>query len=745
MNTRSHRHLLALFFPLLALFLAAPLVAHSTFDAPSTARDSGAHQDGRTHVDVLLVTDHEQVARGDTFRVGVLFDLDEAWHIYWENPGDAGLPTSIEWSGEGLEFGPLHWAVPGIYTEQDGLLTTFGYDDQVLLYSDATVLSGAPPELRVDADIHYLACQNACIPGEHSLTRTIPQGDSSIRAPREIQALFDEFSLKEPRDASALGMTTRASLIDERNALVELILCDGPDDSCPADAEVLYDQLAYAMVASSQSDSSFLISSVIPHPNAFKGWIFQLQLDAPLSTEDKLSAVFRIDDGEGTMLPLALTTALHEATADDIALFDSALQSSDSEDNSRDRPALLYILLLAFLGGLILNLMPCVFPVLAIKVASFTELAQKDRRQVLSHGIAYTAGITSSLLLLASVVAGLQIAGTQVGWGFQFQQPLFLAALALIIFVFALNSFGVFEVSVSANRLNQTTDKSQGLRRSFAEGILAVVLATPCSAPFLGTAIGFALTAHPALILLIFFVLGLGLAAPFVALTLIPGATRMLPRPGAWMSHLKHFLGFALLGATIWLVWLVGRLAGVDAMGRMLVLLGGVSISAWIYGLVQFKPWQRTRELSILLSLAILVAATSFAFPLDDGEPDEFSSAREGLLEWQTWSEDAVQRELQEGRGVFVNFTADWCLTCKTNERTSITDARVLQAIEDKDIAVFKADWTRPDETIRQALQDHGKGGVPMYLFYPAGDQDPEVLPELLTPTMLLNRFEPVR
>lgn len=741
MNTPSHRLLFGLFLLLLSTAFAVPAIAKTAFEAPSTARDSGAHQDGRTHVDVLLVTDHDQVAAGDTFRVGVLFDLDEAWHIYWENPGDAGLPTSIEWSGEGLEFGPLHWAVPGIYSEQDGLFTTFGYDDQVLLYSDATVLPGAPQELRIDADIHYLACQNACIPGEHSLTRTIAQGDSSIRASRAIQTLFDDFSLREPRDASTLGMTTRVSLINEHNALVEVILCDGPDDSCPANAELLYDQLAYAMVASSQSDSSFLIDSVIAHPSAFKGWIFQLQLDLPLSTEDELSAVFRIDDGEGTMLPVALRTALQEATAEDIALFDSALQASDS-GNSKDRPALLYILLLAFLGGMILNLMPCVFPVLAIKVASFTEVAQKNRRQILSHGIAYTAGITSSLLLLATVVAGLQIAGTQVGWGFQFQQPLFLAALALIIFVFALNSFGIFEVSVSANRLNQSTDKSQGLRRSFAEGILAVVLATPCSAPFLGTAIGFALTAHPALILLIFFVLGLGLAAPFVALTLIPGATRMLPRPGAWMSHLKHFLGFALLGATIWLVWLVGRLAGVDAMGRMLVLLGGVSISAWIYGLVQFKPWQRTKELSILLSLVILIAATYFAFPLNDGAPDEFSSARDGLIEWQIWSEDAVQQELQGGREVFVNFTADWCLTCKTNERTSITDARVLQAIEDNDIALFKADWTRPDETIRQALQDHGKGGVPMYLFYSTGDQNPEVLPELLTPSMLLNRFE---
>lgn len=741
-----HPSFISRFFSLAAaaLILLGTAPAFAQFDGPDSARDSGAFMDGHNHVDVGLIANQDALKVGDSFLVGVLFEINRDWHIYWENPGDAGLPTQIEWTAPGVEFGPLQWSAPGIYAEQDGQFITFGYEDQVVLYSEATLLESSSDSIELVADIQYLACKNACIPGAHVLSRTLEVADESRPADPLIQRLFDEFSLKVPRNIEDLGFKAQAYTDPEVGTIIELVTCQGPDESCDADTQLIYDDLEYAFVPTSQSDIQSTVSAVKRHPTVYKGWILELNANAP-DEGAHLSGVLRLKDGDGTIIPAQLDTIVEAANEATIPLFVSPAEPADTAtDTDTGAPSLIYILLLAFIGGMILNLMPCVFPVLAIKAASFAEMAGKSRSAILANGAAYTAGITGSLLLLGSVVAGLQLAGTQVGWGFQFQQPLFLAALTVILVIFGLNAFGVFEVTLGAGGLTKATDQASGLKKSVAEGVLAVVLATPCSAPFLGTAVGFALASGPFMTLLIFFVLGLGLAAPFVALTLIPGAHKVLPRPGAWMSHLKTFLGFALFGASIWLVWLVGRVAGVDAMGKILALLGAISIAAWIFGLVQFLPWGRKKEAGLAAALAITIGAAYLTFPLEEPEglgPLAVDSS--GVIDWQPWDKDAIATELDQGRKVFVDFTADWCLTCKTNERTSITDARVLQAISTNNIAMFRADWTRPDESIRQELANFGRGGVPMYLFYsPENPDEPELLPELLSPNMLLERFQ---
>ena len=721
------------FFLFVTVFFSTVIAAAT--EVPDSAKGAGALQNGDAHVEVTLLIDHAEVQRGDRFRVGILFDLDVDWHIYWENPGDAGLPTEIEWHGEGLEFGPLQWAAPGVYLEDDGRLITFGYDSQVVLYSEVLVGEEVSDTVEISAEVQYLACHGACLPGEHSLHRQLQVGSQTQPAAKEVVDLFDRYSLQLPKDAETLGIETSAAL-DEEHGVLEVILCPGPGADCAEEMELLYDPLSYTFVATSESEFQPKVLSVEPHPGVYKGWLVRLDPTVDLATEAPLLAgVLRFETGDDAILPVQIETVLGDSV--------DAFLKEDHSGGEGGAHHLLYVLLLAFLGGMILNLMPCVFPVLAIKAASFADLAHKDRSRILAHGVAYTGGITASLLLLGALVVGLQLAGTQVGWGFQFQQPLFLAGLALVIVLFGLNSFGLFEISLGANKLVKQADETSGMKRSFAEGILTVVLATPCSAPFLGTAMGFALASNGPTIMLIFFVLGLGLAFPFVALTLIPGASRFLPRPGAWMSHLKILLGFILMGVAIWLVWLVGRLAGVDAMGRLLVLLAAISVSAWIYGLVQFRPWTRPKELAIASIFAILIGATYFAFPLEDDSATSQVGANSGPIDWQTWDKDAIADELEQGRKVFVNFTADWCITCKANERHAINSRQVVDAIRSENVAMFKADWTRPDEEIREELAIHQKGGVPMYLYYsPEAPDSPQVLPELLTPGLLTDHFQ---
>jgi thiol:disulfide interchange protein DsbD len=406
-------------------------------------------------------------------------------------------------------------------------------------------------------------------------------------------------------------------------------------------------------------------------------------------------------------------------------------------------------LVLAWLGGLILNLMPCVLPVLAIKVFGIAERAHDRRRELALHGVAYTAGILASMAALAAIVIALRAAGTAVGWGFQFQEPAFLAAISAVLVVFALNLFGVFEIGLPGSvgsSLGSASDSS-GLSRSFFEGLLAVALATPCSAPFLGTAVGFAFASPAPVVVGIFLAVGLGLASPFVAVSLLPGLARWVPRSGPWMVQLRAALGFALLATVVWLLWIAGRVLGPNGMALLLAFLVALSAAVWIYGWRQrARPGRRATWAAATVAL---VAVLGIAWlPLEPAESAVAAAAgKAGVSAQDSASEElgapfepmAVQAELSRGRPVLVVFTADWCLTCKVNERVVLRNPQVTDALEQRDVARFVADWTRRDETIRAELARFGRAGVPLYLVYdPRRAGRPEVLPELLTVDRML-------
>jgi thiol:disulfide interchange protein DsbD len=400
-----------------------------------------------------------------------------------------------------------------------------------------------------------------------------------------------------------------------------------------------------------------------------------------------------------------------------------------------DSASLFAMLGLALLGGLVLNLMPCVLPVLAMKVFAVGELAGHSRREALQHGVAYAAGVLGSMLALAAAALALRGAGHAVGWGFQFQEPAYVAAISAVLTGFALNLFGVFEIGFQPSGLAQVGADAPGPRRSFFEGLLAVALATPCSAPFLGTALGFAFASPAWVIAAVFLAIGAGLALPFVAISAFPRLGRFLPRSGSWMGTLRGVLGFALLGTVVWLLWIVGRSAGPDAVAGLLAFLLMGSVVAWIYGRLQHAG-SRFAGAGALLAVALLVVggANLVRVSAQRGVPRAAPAAAHG----EAWSPAALEQALAAGRPAFVYFTADWCLTCKLNERLAIDTEETRALLREGNFAVLRGDWTQRDEAIRRELARHGKAGVPLYLVYaPSAPSEPRALPELITQSSL--------
>lgn len=751
---------------LFVAILAMSSTASAWVSVPDSARSEGAVHRGEARVETRLITDVTQVAPGDSFRVGVAYRMDSDWHIYWQNPGDAGLPTDVTWSSPDASFGELRWSAPEFFTEEGGI-SAFGYSGEIVLFAEATASPEATDEITVSAKTDYLACSNACLPGQSRMRRSIPVGPETIKGSKKAQTELRRFSARVPQDAEQLGLATEATFSDGSTAnaddvqlALEVIACRDPGESCP-NLEPEIEGETHPFFADAVSKADVVVENVYPHPSVRRGWVYDMTATVRSSQQhvrDAISGVLKFRGGDGELVPAYITIPLPTRAEDRAAggqppeiltrastLADKSItEASSSPTAEGSRISIWWALLLAFAGGMVLNLMPCVFPVLAFKVTSFARVARESRRHKLAHGAAYTVGIVGTLSALAVVVIGLRLAGTGVGWGFQFQHPEFAAALSLLLVLFAANLFGAFEVGVQPDSVDEATRQASGLKRSALEGLLAVLLATPCSAPFLGTAVGFALAGSSWSILAIFAVLGLGLAAPFVVLTLVPGWARVLPRPGEWMDHLKHGLGFALLGTVVWLLWIVGRQTGVSGMTAVLAMLIATGFGAWIFGRVQYRPtWQKWGAIGgVVVALA---AAGSFVFPLHS----EASSSSSGevssgsLIDWKPWSEKAVDRALQQGRPVFVDFTADWCLTCKVNEKNAINVKTTAEAAASGNVAMLKADWTDGGASIREELQRHGKGGVPMYLVYsPDRPDSPRVLPEVLTTDLLVDALK---
>ena len=651
---------------------------------------------------------------------------------------------------------------PRVFHEADGLLTTYGYEDDVLLASDAVVAQDAEGTLRLEVDTGFVACKVECVPGHIQLAKEVPVSVRSTPPPPEVRDRFELAASRLPRTPESLGVTVNARSSqaavakgDDVAVVLEVVSCVAPQAAAGADCrpwtlDASEADGAFFPLDKTDVEFSALGLSRPPQAPTESARGFSLALlghayeAAPDLEEQRLRGVVPVS-GPGGNTHLAVDVPIIPAVDADPAAFEVVValpaQPAAPEQGvglaspaTLDTPSLAWALVLGLIGGLILNLMPCVLPVLAIKVFGIADLARADRRHVLQHGFAYLTGVLTSMAALAAVVVALRAAGTAVGWGFQLQDPVFLAVICTILVIFAMNLFGAFEITLqpAGPDLGPTTGPAPPAR-SFFEGGLAVALATPCTAPFLGTAVGFAFASSGVVIFAVFVAIGVGLAAPYVLVTLVPAWARLVPRPGPWMLRVRQVLGFSLLATVVWLAWVTGRAIGIDAQALLLAHLVGIALLVWIFGVIQEAG--RSGAARMVAALIVAVAVVSLtALPLVPAPRGDSAAANssQGGIDWLAFDPLAIDRERAAGRPVFVDFTADWCITCQVNKAVVLSSEAVRDELAHWDFATFKADWTLRDDAITQALAQWGRAGVPMYLVYPA---DPAPAPPTSTRT----------
>jgi thiol:disulfide interchange protein DsbD len=715
-------------------------------------------------VTTLLVDPGTRGAKGGA-RVGVLFELAPGWHAYWRNPGGSGMapeldfelfaaPTEAEEGGEaapslrGATFGSIEWPVPGVFRGPGSELGlhSYGYVRRVLLSVPLAFEEPPAAGARIAAMGDILVCESECVPASFRLERPFGRALPGWTSHAE-RVVFEEFAARLPDAPEALGLEIKVgysqSAIRPGDAFEAAI---GVRSCASGDACVVfepYPEVADGAIFLPHRSGSIELRSGRVHADPSDARRFWISFSGVADPEepievDRLGGVVWLRGG-GAMRAVEIAVPFPGAAAgaEVRALGAHWLEGAASEPEAGGFP-LARALLLALLGGLVLNLMPCVLPILAIKVFSISEMARAahaDRREPLRHGAAYTLGILGSMAALAACVVVLRAAGHAVGWGFQFQEPIYVAAISAVLVAFALNLFGAFEIQAGAGALADLGQQTTGARRSFFEGLLAVALATPCSAPFLGTAVGFAFVSEPPVIAAIFLAVGLGLALPFLLVTLVPSWARFVPRSGAWMHTVRGALGFALLATVVWLLWILGRTAGAGGMVELIAFLLVLAFALWGFGVLQRSDRPRAALVAGLGVVVLSAAGLNAVGTQLAVEPGVAASeAAEDEDGWEAWSSERVEKALEAGAPVFVRFTADWCITCKVNERIVLKDEAVRTALERGGYRRFVADWTRRDDAIRTELARHGRAGVPLYLVYdPERPETPRLLSELLT------------
>ncbi|MFN3353253.1 MAG: protein-disulfide reductase DsbD family protein [Brevundimonas sp.] len=649
---------------------------------------------------------------GSTVIVAVRQDIKPGWHTYWRNPGDSGGPTTLDWTlPEGVSAGDIVWPLPERQRLQD--LMNYGYSDEVYLPVPIEVPADVAPGeiLRLSVDALFMVCSDEmCVPDEMTLTLALPVAADQPPLDARHGAAIQRVVEQAPRPADLQARVTRrgeALLLTVAGAEVQAL--GGRDVYFfPFEGGVI-DHPAEQTLTRGEAG----LALTIPAGRAILTGGLTGPIAGVLATPD---GAWQITAEVGE--PLAGVTGAALPSEAGIAAF---LQAA----------------LFALLGGLILNLMPCVFPVLAMKAASLSAAAH-DRVEARRDGLAFLAGVLATFLVLALVLIALRAAGQAIGWGFQLQSPAVIATLALLMLAVALNLSGLFEVGLSAQGAGGRLSRLPGGAGAFFTGVLAVVVAAPCTAPFMALALGAALVMPAPMAAAVFLMLGLGLALPYLAVSLSPGLLRRLPRPGPWMGRLKAILALPMYGAAGWLAWVFARQAGLDALGLLFVAALLLALAALLWGWSQAARMEGRGAFSsaVAAGLALLLAAGLGVAAVRAAQAPVLPGAdpTSGALASQPWSPEAVQAALAEGRPVLVNFTADWCVTCKINERVALSTAATRAALAEANAVYMVGDWTLRDDVIARELERHGRSGVPLYLLYAPGETEPRILPQLLTP-----------
>lgn len=656
------------------------------------------------HLTVELLTPTPVISAPGNFTAGVYFKLDAGWHVYWINPGDSGLPPNIKWTlPSGITAGPLQFPTPKRLPL--GPLMDFGYENEVLFPIAMQVSAPLKPKstTMLAAKVDWLVCREVCIPGRANLTLGI-SGGAKPETNAEVQGLFDRLSKTLPQTMPSswkTAFTTTATgfrlaiLTGKKETTARFFPFEANEISNPDPQKAL------------------------PLKN---GLLLDLKKDENLKTTPaSLKGIVVLDDGTGYLL---------DALAGTVPAAPAVVASASLG-------AVLRYAGLAFVGGLLLNLMPCVFPVLFIKGLSLVQSSTSDRGRMRMNGLVYALGILVSFWAVVTALLLLRAGGRQFGWGFQFQSPIFVALMAMLLFFLGMSLAGQFEIGLSLTSAGGDLARKSGYAGSFFTGILAMVVATPCTAPFMGVAIGFALAQTAATTFIIFTAIAIGLALPYVLLAFNPAWTRLLPRPGAWMEVLKQATAVPVFATVIWLVWVFTQSAGVNALAGLLGGLLLLSVAGWILG-----RWPAKR---LPLVFAVVVAAIAVAVPLyavASAAPSAIAAKSSGLS-WEPFTPSALEKYRGEGKPVFVDFTASWCLSCQVNERVVLNTPAVQQRLKQSGVVLMRADWTQHDEVIAQTLAQLDRSGVPTYALYPGSTSEaPKLLPEVLTSGIVFDALD---
>ncbi|MGH6626352.1 MAG: protein-disulfide reductase DsbD family protein [Burkholderiaceae bacterium] len=662
----------------------------------------------------LLVHAPEGVATGKPVWVGLQLAHQPHWHTYWKNSGDSGLPTQLQWTlPPGVLAGEIAWPVPQKIPV--GSLANYGYEGKVLLPVPLTITPEFKPSLLAsDLDIKlkaaWLVCRTECIPEEGEFALKI-----AVKSTTALHGkAFDAALAAQPKPLAG------NSRVEIAGNSIKLTVAGLPAAWQGKTLELF-------------PETAEVIETAAKWTQSWQGglWTANLPLSVQRSASPALMPVVLALDGQGwrTEAKVAGDWPPLAASAGVSPALEAALKANAQRSTLNAPPAsslsLAAALLGALLGGLILNLMPCVFPVLAIKVVGFTRQSD-DRRGRRLSGVAYSAGVILSFLALGVLMLGLRAAGQQLGWGFQLQSPAVVASLAVLFTVIGLNLAGLFEFGQFLPSRLASLQASNPMANAFLSGVLAVAIASPCTAPFMGASLGLAVGLPAAEALAVFGAIGLGMALPYLAASLVPSTVRLLPHPGAWMATFRQLMAFPMFATVAWLVWVLGQQSGIDGAGALLALLVALAAVLWALGL-------SGRARAVVATISI-VAGTLLAWAIGPNitKAGETTVTAAVSGRWQAWAPGRVEQIVASGQPVFVDFTAAWCVTCQYNKKTTLADAAVQADLEAKNVALLRADWTRRDPAITAALGQLGRNGVPVYVFYKNGSA-PVVLSEVLT------------
>jgi thiol:disulfide interchange protein DsbD len=686
------------------LFLTFLLIG---FSFSTNAETLGASEPDN-YVQARIISNQVQVRGGETIRLGLEQTIYPTWHTYWKNPGDSGTPTSIAWDlPPGFSVSELEWPTPNKIPF--GPLTNYGYEGQVTLLQNLTLPDdiGTTP-FALNGKVSLLVCHDICIPETHDVfitfnVNTAPEIEKIANAESKLPLNVNwETTFYRYQDQLIIN-----SITEDISALenIENIVIS-PEDWGALDNN--------AKASIQLTDTGFTISQKIG--------------ERDLKEISTLPLVLSYKNAIGKTESIRLT-----------ATYSAPILPTQSNENGSEI-TILSALLFALFGGIILNLMPCVFPVLSMKALSLVNLGEKEENKARGYGISYTLGILISFATIGGTLLLLKSGGAQIGWGFQLQNPIVITALAYLVFIIGLNLAGLFEFSGRLGKLGTVTQKlsgQNGHRGAFFTGVLATLVATPCTAPFMGAALGFALTQPAIISMLVFLTLGFGLALPYLLLCFVPSLRSKLPKPGAWMLTFKQFLSFPMFLTAVWLVWVLSQQAG--SFGILMALSGMVfmTFGIWLFKVLPAKGFGKYLSIILMIFSFLFVAgtlATSKTLIVSDSATTQTTQNN-----WSSFSPEKLDRLLKGNAPIFTNMTAAWCITCKVNEKISLKTETITQLFANNNIEYLKGDWTNQDPEITQYLNKFNRQGVPLYVYYGPRDSEtstrpePVILPQLLT------------